>query len=101
MEIRAPDIMREDILFLDDQGFCDRNACIVTGCSGGIGRTVAVAAAANGLHVVALDVDTLQLQTPAWNRRTRAAVSWGKRAGISCPASSRQNHVAQGSRKAR
>ena len=55
--IREPDITREEILFLADSSFSAGNVCIVTGCASGIGRAVAVAAAANGLHVVGLDTD--------------------------------------------
>ena len=57
MDITEPVIRREDILFLDDPNFSDRNVCIVTGCASGIGRATAVAAAANGLRVAGLDID--------------------------------------------
>lgn len=57
MQIREPEIRREDVLVLLDDDFNGRNVCIVTGCSSGIGRATAVAAAANGLLVVGLDTD--------------------------------------------
>jgi 3-hydroxybutyrate dehydrogenase len=57
MEIREPEINREDILILRDTDFNAGNICIVTGAGSGIGRATAVAAAANGLLAVGLDVD--------------------------------------------
>ena len=57
MEIKEPKIRREDILFLDEEDFRAEHVCIVTGCSTGIGRATAVAAAANGLTVVGFDVN--------------------------------------------
>ena len=57
MDIREPDINREDILVLLDDDFNSRNVCIVTGAASGIGRATAVAAAANGLLTVGLDLD--------------------------------------------
>jgi|UniRef100_A0A7C4AT47 3-hydroxybutyrate dehydrogenase len=57
MDISEPKINREDILVLLDSDFNARNVCIVTGAAAGIGRATAVAAAANNLTVVGLDVD--------------------------------------------
>jgi 3-hydroxybutyrate dehydrogenase len=57
MDINEPEIRKEDILFLEDMHFTAENVCIVTGSAGGIGRATAVAAAANGLMTVGLDVD--------------------------------------------
>lgn len=57
MEITEPKIRREEILFLSDEDFNGSNVCIVTGVGGGIGRATAVAAAANGLVTVGLDVN--------------------------------------------
>ena len=57
MDIREPEIKRSDILTLDDPHFSPPNVCIVSGCGSGIGRAVAVAAAANGLTVAGLDID--------------------------------------------
>ncbi len=57
MEIREPEIRREDVLVLLDEDFNNRNVCMVTGCASGIGRATAVAASANGLLVVGLDND--------------------------------------------
>jgi 3-hydroxybutyrate dehydrogenase len=56
-DIHEPKIDREEILFLPDSDFNINNVCIVTGAASGIGRATAVAAAANGLMAVGLDVD--------------------------------------------
>jgi 3-hydroxybutyrate dehydrogenase len=57
MDISEPKINREDILILPDDDFHSRNVCIVTGAATGIGRAIAVAAAANNLSTVGLDVN--------------------------------------------
>jgi len=57
MDITEPTIRREDILVLLDDDFNPNNVCIVTGAGGGIGRATAVAAAANNLMTVGLDVN--------------------------------------------
>lgn len=57
MEITEPDIRREDILILQDNHFNPHNVCIATGAAGGIGRATAVAAAANNLTCVGLDMN--------------------------------------------
>jgi len=57
MDINEPEIKKEEILFLQDNHFNPGNVCIVTGASGGIGRATAVAAGANGLMTVGLDID--------------------------------------------
>ncbi len=57
MDIREPDIIIDDILILNDPNFTTEHVCIVTGAGSGIGRATAVAASANGLMVVGLDVD--------------------------------------------
>ncbi len=57
MEITEPEIRREDILILQDNDFNPGNICIVTGAAGGIGRATAVAAAANTLACVGLDIN--------------------------------------------
>jgi len=57
MDITEPRVNSEEILVLLDDDFNPRNVCIVTGASGGIGRATAVAAAANNLLVVGLDVN--------------------------------------------
>ncbi len=56
-DISEPSINRKDILFLDDPDFNSKNVCIVTGAGNGIGRAVAVAAAANGLMTLGLDIN--------------------------------------------
>ena len=53
-QIKEPGIKKEDILVLCDPDFNIDNVCIVTGATSGIGRALAVAAAANGLLVVGL-----------------------------------------------
>ncbi|MFH0823688.1 MAG: SDR family oxidoreductase [Pseudomonadota bacterium] len=57
MEIAEPKIEREEILVVSDEDFQSNNVCIVTGAAGGIGRATAVAAAANNLMVVGLDIN--------------------------------------------
>ena len=57
MNIAEPEIIKDDILFLTDSDFNPGNVCIVTGAASGIGRAVAIAAAANNLVSVGLDVD--------------------------------------------
>lgn len=71
MEIQEPKIGMDDILKLNDPEFKPANVCIVTGCGSGIGRAVAIAAAANGLMVVGADMnadgagETLQMARAA------------------------------------
>ncbi|MGB6067424.1 MAG: SDR family NAD(P)-dependent oxidoreductase, partial [Desulfomonilaceae bacterium] len=57
MDISEPRIAREDILILVDDDFNLRNVCIVSGAGTGIGRATAVAAAANNLMTVGLDIN--------------------------------------------
>ncbi len=57
MDITEPRIKREEILVLRDDDFNTQNVCIVTGVAAGIGRATAVAAAANSLTSVGLDVN--------------------------------------------
>ena len=57
MEIREPKIERNQVLVMEDEDFTPENVCIVTGCGTGIGRATALAAAANGLTVVGLDIN--------------------------------------------
>jgi len=57
MDITEPKIKREDILILLDDNFNSGNVCIVTGAGTGIGRATAIAAAANGLTTVCLDIN--------------------------------------------
>lgn len=60
MDINEPAISREEILFLEDKDFNSDNVIIVSGAATGIGRATCVAAAANGLMTVGLDVDETQ-----------------------------------------
>jgi 3-hydroxybutyrate dehydrogenase len=57
MDIQEPKITYDDILVLTDSLFNSDNVCIVTGAASGIGRATAVAAAANKLMTVGLDID--------------------------------------------
>jgi len=56
-ELTEPTLTAEDLLVLDDPRFGPETASIVTGGASGIGRATALALAANGLTVVAADVD--------------------------------------------
>ncbi|MEW5912252.1 MAG: SDR family NAD(P)-dependent oxidoreductase [Thermodesulfobacteriota bacterium] len=57
MDISEPAITRDEILLLSDPDFHPGNVCIITGAAGGIGRATAVAAAANNLMAVGLDIN--------------------------------------------
>lgn len=57
MDITEPKITKEDVLILQDANFNPQNVCIVTGAGTGIGRATAVAASANGLTTVCLDIN--------------------------------------------
>jgi len=60
MDINEPKIGREEILILVDDDFNSGNVCIVTGAGTGIGRATAVAASANNLMTVGLDINPEQ-----------------------------------------
>jgi 3-hydroxybutyrate dehydrogenase len=57
MDIREPEIRHEEILILQDEHFTPENVCIVSGSGTGIGRATAIAAAANKLMTVGLDIN--------------------------------------------
>lgn len=57
MNIQEPKITKEDILSLTDIHFNSNSVCLVTGVASGIGRATAIAAAANNLMTVGLDID--------------------------------------------
>ena len=57
MDIKEPEITRDQILVLQDPNFSVGNVCIVTGAGTGIGRATAIAAAANNLMTVGLDIN--------------------------------------------
>jgi 3-hydroxybutyrate dehydrogenase len=57
VDIQEPKITKEDILQIADGDFNADHVCIVTGAGSGIGRATAVAAAANNLMAVGLDID--------------------------------------------
>ena len=56
-DTKEPEIQREEILILQDEHFNPGNVCIVSGAGTGIGRATSVAAAANRLTVVGLDIN--------------------------------------------
>ncbi|WP_227131517.1 SDR family oxidoreductase [Halorubellus salinus] len=60
--LQVAEITADDILFVDDDHFATKNVCIVTGAGSGIGQATALAAAANGLTVLATDIDADGLQ---------------------------------------
>lgn len=60
MEPREPAITEEQILKLQDPAFNNGNVCLVTGCGTGIGRATAIAAAANQLMTVGLDINVVE-----------------------------------------
>ena len=57
VDTREPEITPEEILFLQDANFSPDNVCVITGAATGIGRATAIAAAANNLVTVGLDIN--------------------------------------------
>jgi 3-hydroxybutyrate dehydrogenase len=56
-DLSQPELTNEDLLVLDDPRFGPETVAIVTGAASGIGRATTIALAANGLTVVAADID--------------------------------------------
>jgi 3-hydroxybutyrate dehydrogenase len=56
-DLSQPELTTDDLLVLDDPRFGPETVAIVTGAASGIGRATTVALAANGLTVVAADID--------------------------------------------
>lgn len=56
-EVSPPELTREDVHTIDDERFARDRVAVVTGAASGIGRATALAAAVNGLSVLATDVD--------------------------------------------
>lgn len=63
------ELTADDLLVLDDPNYTDGNVAIVTGAGSGIGQATALAFAANGLTVLATDIDEAGLE----KTRTKAA----------------------------
>jgi 3-hydroxybutyrate dehydrogenase len=57
MDIKEPEITKDEILILNDEHFNSDNVCLVSGAGTGIGRAVAISAAANKLTIVGLDIN--------------------------------------------
>jgi 3-hydroxybutyrate dehydrogenase len=57
VDTQEPKIRREEILFLQDENFNNKNVCVVSGAGTGIGRATAIATAANNLMTVGLDIN--------------------------------------------
>jgi 3-hydroxybutyrate dehydrogenase len=57
IDTQEPEIKHQEILLLQDPNFNRKNVCIVTGSGTGIGRATAIAAAANNLMTVGLDIN--------------------------------------------
>jgi 3-hydroxybutyrate dehydrogenase len=56
-ELQPPKIKESDILIIKDDNFKPEYVSLVTGAASGIGRATAIALAANGVSVAALDMD--------------------------------------------
>jgi 3-hydroxybutyrate dehydrogenase len=61
-DLKEPAITSDEIVKLNDPDFNPGNICIVTGAGTGIGRATAIAAAANHLTVVGLDINAQEGQ---------------------------------------
>jgi 3-hydroxybutyrate dehydrogenase len=51
VDTHEPKIKREEILFLQDENFNNKNVCVVSGAGTGIGRATAIAAAASHFQI--------------------------------------------------
>lgn len=60
--LNTPELTRDELLLLDDPRFTEQTVALVSGAASGIGQATAVALAANGLTVVAADIDEEGLQ---------------------------------------
>jgi len=62
VSLNSPELTRDALLLLDDPRFTEQTVALVSGAASGIGQATAVALAANGLTVVAADIDEEGLQ---------------------------------------
>lgn len=61
-DVQPPEITADKILGVQDPSFTSDNVAVVTGGASGVGRATTVCLAANGLHVLATDMDEDGLQ---------------------------------------
>lgn len=64
-EVTPPSVRRDDVIEVDDDRYELGSVAVVTGAASGIGRATAIAAAVNGLTVVAADIDAAGLDETA------------------------------------
>ncbi len=62
VSLNSPELTRDALLLLDDPRFTEQTVALVSGAASGIGQATAVGLAANGLTVVAADIDEEGLQ---------------------------------------
>lgn len=70
LDLNVPELALEDVLRIEDPYFTDGTVAIETGIVSGIGRTTAVALAANGLTVLDGAIDEHSWPRPPTSSRT-------------------------------